>query len=37
VLLIGFELNASINMIRQEAEARQEKELLSEEDIQGLS
>jgi len=37
VLLIGFELNASINMIRQEAEAREEKDHHFEEEIQGLS
>lgn len=37
VLLIGFELNASINMIRQEAEARAEKEERFEEEVKGGS
>ncbi|TAM97785.1 MAG: YihY/virulence factor BrkB family protein [Chitinophagaceae bacterium] len=37
VLLIGFELNASIEMIRQEAEARIEKEDIEEGDWSGLT
>lgn len=37
VLLIGFELNASINMIRQEAQAREEREFGGEDVLQGLS
>lgn len=39
VLLIGFELNASINMIRQESEARKEEEIAAHEikNIEGLA
>jgi membrane protein len=37
VLLIGFELNASIDMIRQEAESREEKEQQDGEEMEGLS
>ncbi|HEX5552187.1 MAG TPA: YihY/virulence factor BrkB family protein, partial [Chitinophagaceae bacterium] len=37
VLLIGFELNASIDMIRQEADAREESQEKDEDELKGLA